>query len=362
MAETPTFAAKPIAIPGRPARSGTSQAWLWTTVALTVGAFGLAIATSPAAGAAPAYGLGWLLFVGSSVHIAGTGWLFSFREVRAHAPERSARYVIVPLALVAVSGVMATLLSPRDLAIVLLGYFGWQFFHFQKQNLGITALAATALGLGPLTRLERWSILATGWAGIAALMLHPGTLQLSLHPRRGWYPAVPFHVVTVGFVASAAVGLVALLQRPARDRPAGYCAAYLLAVGFPLPIFVFASPYAAVGGMTIAHGLQYLVLVGMVTVGPRAGRRPVAQRIALLAAAVLGGLGLNRASHLHTGGSVAHLIYGGYLGVVMAHFVVDAGIWRLRDRFPRSFLSARLPSLLHPPPVSVPDASPAGVR
>jgi hypothetical protein len=67
------------------------------------------------------------------------------------------------------------------------------------------------------------------------------------------------------------------------------------------------------------------------------------------------------ASHLHTGGSVAHVVYGGYLGVVMAHFVVDAGIWRLRDPFPRAFLSSRLPALLHPSPRSASDASSAGV-
>jgi hypothetical protein len=31
---------------------------------------------------------------------------------------------------------------------------------------------------------------------------------------------------------------------------------------------------------------------------------------------------------------------------VMAHFVIDAGLWRLRDPFPRAFLASRVPSLL----------------
>jgi hypothetical protein len=31
---------------------------------------------------------------------------------------------------------------------------------------------------------------------------------------------------------------------------------------------------------------------------------------------------------------------------VSAHFIVDAGLWRLRDEFPRNFLSQRLPYLL----------------
>jgi hypothetical protein len=30
----------------------------------------------------------------------------------------------------------------------------------------------------------------------------------------------------------------------------------------------------------------------------------------------------------------------------MAHFVIDAGLWRLRDEFPRTFLRDSLPYLL----------------
>jgi hypothetical protein len=30
----------------------------------------------------------------------------------------------------------------------------------------------------------------------------------------------------------------------------------------------------------------------------------------------------------------------------MAHFVVDAGLWRMREQFPRAFLGSRLPWLI----------------
>jgi hypothetical protein len=30
----------------------------------------------------------------------------------------------------------------------------------------------------------------------------------------------------------------------------------------------------------------------------------------------------------------------------MTHFVVDAGLWRLRDEFPRRWLTERVPQLL----------------
>lgn len=38
-------------------------------------------------------------------------------------------------------------------------------------------------------------------------------------------------------------------------------------------------------------------------------------------------------------------LFGAYLGFVMAHFVVDAGLWRMRDLLARAFLTAHLPFL-----------------
>jgi hypothetical protein len=119
-------------------------------------------------------------------------------------------------------------------------------------------------------------------------------------------------------------------------------------------VFAFASPYAAVGGLTIAHGAQYLLLMSLVAAGggaPRSpgGRTARALRLAVLVNLVLiGGAALEVTSHLHDGGRSFRLLYGMYLGVVMAHFVLDAGLWRLRDPFPRRFLARRVPYLLRP--------------
>jgi hypothetical protein len=353
----PAGAIRPLSV----SRARPRQTWPWSVAAVTVAGVAAAIGLAPSANATPDRGLSWLLVIGSAVHVAGTGWLFTFPDVRAHAAQHRARYVAAPLALVAAGGVVAVVVSTHDLAVALLGYFGWQFFHYQKQNLGLAAVTASSLGRASPTLSERNAILATGWAGIAALMLRPSTLQLPLHPHVGWYPALPLAVTDAGMVAGVVAGLVALARRPAEDRPLGFCAVYLLGLGFPLPIFVFSSPYAAVGGMTIAHGLQYLLLVGMVAAGPPS-RRAAPTRLLPFAVLTLAlGLLLSLASHLHSGDTVARAGYGAYLGVVMAHFVVDAGIWRLRDPFPRRFLAARIPDLLSPPKPPVGDASVHGV-
>src|SRR5215469_15589208 len=149
------------------------RAWLWATIGLSAGAFALAVALAPPADAPPGTGLGWVLFVASSGHVACTAWFYSVREVRAHAAANRTRYLVAPALLVLASAALAATLPPGDTAWLLPPYFGWQFFHFQKQNLGLAALAASSTGAPSLSRPERRAILAAGWAGIAGLLVHP---------------------------------------------------------------------------------------------------------------------------------------------------------------------------------------------
>ena len=320
------------------------RSWLFTTIGLTICAVGTAVVAAPGQSNTPLQSLAWLLFIGSSVHVASTGWLFTLPEVRRHAAAHKSRYVAVPIGLVLATGSIAFVLSPRQLEWLLLPYFCWQFFHFQKQNLGLSALAASSHGLRPLSKTERRALIGSGAAGILGLVAHPNLLQLQVDVPVG----VLLPIAGLLFAAAVVVGLAAIIQRPRQDRPTGFCAMYLVALLFSLPVFVFASPYAAVGGMTVAHGLQYLLLVGLVAVGTGRGSAR-GLRIALLCnVALVGGALLSGASHLHGSGPVGRFVFGAYLGVVMAHFVIDAGLWRLRDAFPRAFMTSYVPYLLTP--------------
>jgi hypothetical protein len=331
-----------------PRRDQAGQVWRWCTAALTMGAITAAVALAPPASAPPARALSWLLFTGSSVHIAATGWLFTLPEVRAHARRRRVRYFWVPACLVTATAAAAAVIPPATASWLLLPYFCWQFFHFQKQNLGLAALAASSCRVKPLGMIERRALRWSGIAGIAALAAHPALLQLRMQwalgtvfPRDALFP-----LAAAGFTVAVVAGLAALARRPLADRPGGFCVMYAVSLLFSLPLFLFGSPYAAVGGMTAAHGLQYLLLVGLVAGGVRHTARRLV-RLGLLAnIALAGGALLSTASHLHGSGPAGRVLFGAYLGAVMAHFVVDAGLWRLRDAFPRQFLAGHLPFLV----------------
>ena len=300
----------------------------------------MAAGLAPPASAAPGRGLAWVLFAGSSAHVASTGWLYTLGDVRSYAASRPLRLRWVPAAFVLSGALAAALLRQASFAWLLLPFFAWQFFHFAKQNLGMAALAASSAGVASPRPAERRALLAAGTAGIGALIARQALLQLRVDPRLG----ALFPVAALGFTAAVVAGVALLARRPAAQRPAGFSVMYLMALLFSLPVFVFGSPYAAVGGMTAAHGMQYLLLVGMVAAGSD-GRLV---RLAVLCnVALLGGAALERASHLHDAAPAERLLFGAYLGAVMAHFVIDAGLWRLRDPFPRAFLARRVGWLDH---------------
>ena len=133
-------------------------------------------------------------------------------------------------------------------------------------------------------------VMTAGYAGIAGLVAHPGLLQLKISPGlSGLYPAAAWSSPERRRPASSL-----LARRPASDR--AFRPVCLLPHVAPLlvPVFVFGSPYAAVGGMTIAHGLQYLLLVGLVAAGTGADqagrcRLAVLGNVALVGGAVLSG-------------------------------------------------------------------------
>jgi hypothetical protein len=72
--------------PGSPA--ATSRAWLWGTAGVRAATIAVVAALAPPASAPPDQALAWLLFTGSSVHVAATGWLYTLPAVRAHAARR----------------------------------------------------------------------------------------------------------------------------------------------------------------------------------------------------------------------------------------------------------------------------------
>ncbi len=289
----------------------------------------------------PGLALSSVLLVGTSMHVAATPWLFTVPDARRVAAAAPLRFLVIPLSLLGVGLALSSVLPTGSLEAVLLGLLTWQLVHFAKQNTGVVALCASACGVTGPTRPERRAIVATGWAGAAAIWANPHLVAVRLGGLGpGLYVAGP-----CVFAASLAVGVRALLRRPASQRPAGVVAVGVLALCFSAPLFASANPFAAAGGLALAHGAQYLALVGLVAAGPLSARRRWTRVAVLVNVSALGGLGLRAVSQLHGSLGASRALFGLYLGCYAAHFVVDAGLWRLSRPEARRFVLGALPFL-----------------
>src|SRR5215475_1755456 len=199
-----------------------ARTWLWAMILLTCASLACAVVLAPPAGAPPMRALSWLLFTGSSVHVASTGWLFTVPAVRVYGREHLVRCLWVPCAIVVIAAAAAAAISPAWFQWLLLPYFGWQLFHYQKQNIGMTALAASSGRVRGLLAAERWPLLVAGWSGTAALIVRPALLGIRLGPTGPDLRAIAelvFLLAAVTFVVSVAAGIAAFARRPRVQRP-----------------------------------------------------------------------------------------------------------------------------------------------
>ncbi len=271
-------------------------------------------------------------FLAGNFHVASTGWFYTDPEMRSFFRSRPLRYFVLPCALIAGSTV-AFYFAGRSIGIYLLiPYLAWQIWHYQKQNVGLLSFIATGTEGVPVSIWERRTLELAAVAGILGFFsLNPaGPTNLSaeflvVHQ----IGAAVYWLVPVAFC-------VAVFKTP--DLRTNRLRLLFFAFGalFFLPIFVFADPIPALAGYAIAHGLQYLVFMGFVGAGKT---NPIGSLITLVVIATCGGVILDGWTSAPDWQDFEYniAVYGAFIGVVMTHFVLDAGIWRLREPFQRGY-------------------------
>lgn len=289
----------------------------------------------------------WVTFLGSSGHVASSFFFYTDARVRRHMwSEGRARFFAVPaLVVVATALFFQTFAGTSLLAYAVTLYWTWQTHHYSRQNQGILAFAGRAYGPPP-SELERLALTLTGYGGVLGALPFVAPLGDTVLADFDWHVRhVALAVYACGLVAGAVAQVRIRLAQPRTAALRSAVPAVLLL--FYAPLFVFDSPRLAVGSYAMAHGLQYLVFMGTVSRVPRAA---ALRRAAVLVAFVVGlGLGLEALQKPGPFGDYRMAVFGGYLGLVMWHFLLDAGIWRLSEPFQRGYMSERFHFLARPP-------------
>lgn len=202
----------------------------------------------------------------------------------------------------------------ENLAIMVLA---WNVFHFGRQNWGVLCLAAQGSGGARPGRLEFWACHLACLGGILGVM-----------PDRVLGPFdAGLRVFGLALVlAGAGVALLAIRRGIAQGMPPLRLIMTIAAALFFLPVYAF--PRHGFNAIAAAHTGQYVVIMTVLAADRTQGSRWV--RIGgMLGLATLYVGGVLLLAQEWRWGEWSRTMTALGLTVVMWHFVVDAGVFRL---------------------------------
>ena len=300
----------------------------------------------------PTGGLGsvkvFLLFLGG-VHVPVTLLLYTDRKFLPLVRENKPRYIYVPLALIVASGLVFTLGGTTLQLLAYLVLWAWQTHHYGRQNVGVYSFTAIAGGWRPLP-LERRAL------DLAALCAVLGTFKVLAHEMSPPILQGLFELLYwLGALAFLGVVLfsVHIYVRHRHEFSPIRTVCFFTLVLFFLPMFLSNDLNVSFFSYAIAHGTQYLAFMAILSfdLGFREGRRAISKHMIVVGVSlVLLGLAGARAGDLRTLAlvdssavltSALDFLAGISLGTTIAHFVIDAGAWKLSRPAARKYVRAR---------------------
>lgn len=271
----------------------------------------------------------WVAGLTLAAHVPTTAAFYADRSLWPFMARNRTRFMVAPVIAIGVGATFAWLAPAGMLSTGFSLYIAWQLHHFTRQNLGMVSFLFRSSGRPALRGAERRLINITGVAGIFGFApLYAGILGVGDAVREVlWWSGLAALVAATAWLA---------LIWPTDPLRA---VALSCVVIFYVPLYLYRdSIFPATFAYATAHGAQYLLMTGHLAAGRT---RNVALRwvVAVAALAVIGGALLDQASVL--GGTDRRWLYGLGLGVTAAHFIVDAGLWRLRDPDQRAWMRER---------------------
>jgi hypothetical protein len=294
--------------------------------------------------AAPARGSGAsmedifrLLLLASTMHVGLTAYFYFDREYRAHALKHSSYYILLPAAVIIASGLLTWRFTENGTTYLLLFYHAWLLFHYGRQNYGVLAFTSIATQSGRPLLCERLSLHLAPLGGIIGAHAVFAPFAKSVFAP---YVDVSFHLGIALTVSAVALALFAAVQHMIQGAPFWRPFFIVLLSLFYVPTFFFDNYFQSVMGYAIAHALQYFVFMFFLAAGT-SNKTPARSIIApIIGMLMVWGLILLMRERA-IWGPLQPFIVGAATGLIMWHFVLDAGFWKLSKPWQRSRVQER---------------------
>lgn len=287
------------------------------------------------------------LFLGTA-HVPATLFFYTDSEFKPIVQQNRRRYIYVPVVLTIFTGLVFAFASFVTQAFVLLAYWAWQAFHYGRQNVGIYAFASIAETSKSPTKEERLAIEAGTVLGILGTFKILGMAVAPSYLHRTFDYLYQFGLVAfVGVLIFA----VAVYAKSFQNTTLFKTLFFFTSVLFFFPVFVSTENNIAFLSYAIAHGLQYIIFMTVISRTTGTGGTQTYKTFAtFLALLLIVGFAFWRVTDLREFQFVksawafartADFLFGAVLGATMSHFVIDADAWRLRLQRQRAYITKR---------------------
>lgn len=295
-------------------------------------------------------------------HVFTTLYLLVDMRELAGVPRPFWTLLAVPLGLMAVTAAVL-LASPLWMVTAFMLFYTFLgMWHFGRQNFGVVAFATRIAHRRPLDRFERNALNAGNVAGLLAgyhifapvlFTLKPQTWPLDL---AGIDPV--FSLLWYGGIAIYAVLIPLTVYRIAtqwtRYEPLSL-AILLGCIFFFLPTYLSTDPLIALVSWAVAHGLQYVLILGFHAAGRASDRRGLRALwpLLLFTGVVIGGVVVWRVSgRLQMDGddTEVRLAVAGVVALTLAHYWVERYLWKFSSPERRAWLEQSFRFLSPPRP------------
>jgi len=295
------------------------------------------------------------LFLGTA-HVPATLFFYADKDFSSIRRSHRVRYILIPIVLIVATGLVFAFASFTIQAFALLIYWAWQAFHYGRQNIGIYAFASISeTGRAP-KKAEKIAIDCGTVLGIL------GTFKVLGAAVAPAYLRVSFdYLYQIGFLSFfvLAVFSVAVYFKYFQDTSLFKTLFFFTSVFFFAPMFLSTDNNIGFLSYAIAHGLQYIIFMSVISVNAGDKVRPALYKnvAVFLVFLLLVGFAFWRVNDLREIGFVkstwayarmADFLFGAVLGATMSHFVVDASAWRLSMARQRSYITKRFNFVFDP--------------
>ncbi len=268
------------------------------------------------------------------MHVALTLYFYLDKEYQGYIKEHPAFYIYLPVAVILACGLFTLAFGKTGVVYLTIFYHAWLLFHYGRQNFGLMAFVCLSQGASPLGKVEKW---AFQLAPIGAILGAHAVLP-EFKGALGSYALLSWKTGIV--IYGSALALLAYASIVSRNRDGWLPRVFFLVLAlFWLPTFLFDSYQKAIMGYAVAHALQYFIFMYFSAAGNRDGAR---RGLLLLGmGAVVGWIILWLSREKELWGPLLYFMLGAEFGLVMWHFIVDAGLWKLRQKWQRERVRER---------------------